>query len=128
MDDVTCTERAYTAEAPRSGWVHPQQNYYAPEQQPAPAEADLQHLLVMDDSAIVRYGRGASPDDRAALRDWAATQVSVVVAPAGARDSAQVEAFTFDRHLSCDGVDTQQLSDFASRRGAIQPELHDDSG
>jgi hypothetical protein len=128
LGSVTCSEQAYAAKAPRQGWVHPQQNYYAPGQQPMPSDIDLQHLLIQDDSVIVRYARGAAEADRAALRDWAATQTSVVVAPATAPDPAPVEAFRVDRQLTCDGADPQQLSDFAGGRGAIEPQFHDESG
>jgi len=124
---VTCSENAYAARAPESGWTHPRQTYYTPGQQ-APSEADLQHLLVEDAAVVVRYRAEAPRVRREALRDWAATQRSVVAVPAESGEAPQVEAFTSNRHLTCDGVDDGQLTVFAERRGSAAAEPHDDTG
>jgi hypothetical protein len=123
---VTCSESDYAARAPETGWKHPQQSYYAPGQ-PAPSEADLQHLLINDAAVVVRYRADAPRVRREALRDWAAVQTPAVALPAGSPTAPQVEAFTSERHLTCDGVDDGQLTVFAERRGAAAPP-HDDTG
>ena len=124
---VTCSEKAYAARPPGSGWTHPTQSYYAPGQQ-TPSDADLQHLLVKDAAVVVRYRADAPRVRREALRDWAAAERSAVAVPAGSREAPQVEAFTSNRHLTCDGVDDGQLGVFAGGRGSVAPEPHEDTG
>ena len=123
---VECSEENYAARAPESGWEHPKQSYYAPGR-PAPSEADLQHLLVNDAAVVVHYRADAPRVRRETLRDWAASQQSAFALPARSRTAPQVEAFTADRHLTCDGVDDGQLTVFAERRGAAAPP-HGDTG
>ncbi len=108
-------------------WTHPQQNFYAPGDD-APSESDLAHLLVNDAAAVVRYRPEAPGAAREALREWAGTLSSVVVLPARAPEAGQVEAYTSNRHLLCDGVDTAQLTSFADRRGTLQADPHGDAG
>jgi hypothetical protein len=124
---VTCNEEAYTAHPPATGWQHPQQNFYAPGEQ-APTEKDLQHLLSMDAAMVVRYRPDAPKAARKALQDWAPLRAAIVVQPARAANAYQVEAFTVNRHLICDGVDPKQLSTFADSRGSLQVVPHGDSG
>jgi hypothetical protein len=125
---VTCAEEAYQAHDPNGGWQHPQQSYYAPADKVMPTDRDLQHLLVNDAAAIVRYRRDAPTSQREALRNWAGTKVSVVVMPSRADGAPQLEAFTSNRHLTCDGVDPDQLTVFADRRGVLQIIPHGGSG
>ena len=124
---TTCNEEAFQAHNPNGAWVHPQQNYYAPGAK-APTEDDMKHLLVNDAAVVVRYRPDAPRSQRAVLRDWAATQVSAVVLPALRPDAAQVEAFTINRHLICDGADPNQLTVFADRRGSLRVTPHPSSG
>jgi hypothetical protein len=123
---VTCDETAFEPRTP-GAWTHPQQNFYAPGE-PAPTESDLNHLMRMDNAAVVRYRPDASSDAREELRAWAPTQTALVVVPSRRRGAPQVEAFSSNRHLICDGVDADQLTVFASRRGNTQIVPHDDSG
>ena len=76
----------------------------------------------------MRYRAEAPRVRREALRDWAAAQTSAVAVPAASREAPQVEAFTSNRRLTCDGVDDGQLTLFAGRRGSVATEPHDDTG
>ncbi len=115
------------ARDPGGAWTHPQQNFYAPGQ-PAPSDGDLAHLLVNDAAVVVRYRPEASGAAREALREWAGKLSSVVVVPALSSDAVQVEAYTSNRRLICDGIDATQLTAFADRRGSLQIETHNDTG
>jgi hypothetical protein len=125
---VTCGEEAYQAHSPNGGWQHPQQSYYGPKDKGVPSKTDMQHLLVNDAAAVVYYRRDAPAGQREALHDWAGTKVSVVVLPARSDAAPQLEAFTSNRHLTCDGVDPEQLTVFANRRGVLQIIPHGSSG
>ena len=123
---ATCSEEAYEARDPGGAWTHPQQSFYAPGEQ-APSETDIAHLVVRDAAAVVRYRPEAPRAAREALRAWAVTRPAVVVVPARGADAPQVEAFTGNRRLVCDGVDPEQLSAFAGRRGPLRAEPHDNT-
>jgi len=127
LGSVSCAEEAYTAHNPNGGWRHPLQSYYAPGEK-VPSEVDLQHLLINDASAVIRYRRDAPRIRREALRTWAGTQTSVVVLASRSADAPQLEAFTANRHLTCDGVDPAQLTVFTDRRGSLQIAPHDTDG
>ncbi len=123
---VMCNEIAYTPRAP-GAWAHPQQSYYAPGGR-VPTDSDLRHLLLMDNAAVVRYRADAPAAARTQLRAWAGTRAALVVVPTSVRSAAPVEAFTANRRLTCDGVDTAALTVFADRRGTAAPVQHGDSG
>ena len=125
---VACSEEAYTAAPPSSGWTHPSQSFYEPGQKPMPQEGDLQHLLAADSAMIVRYRPDAPRERREALRTFATTQAAIVVVPGKTRDGVALEAFTSNRRLICDGVDAEQLTAFATSRGAVQSAPHDGLG
>ncbi len=125
---VGCSEEAYAAKPPGSGWAHPSQNFYAPGDEPMPTEGDLQHLLAADSAVVVRYRPDAPSERRKALRTFAATLPAIVVLPGKTRDGVALEAFTSNRRLICDGVDAAQLTAFADRRGALQSAPHDGMG
>jgi hypothetical protein len=127
LGSVSCAEEAYTAHNPNGGWRHPLQSYYAPGKK-VPTEVDLQHVLINDAAAVIRYRRDAPRIRREALRTWAGTKVSVAVLPSRSIDAPQLEAFTSNRHLTCDGVDPEQLTVFTDRRGGLQITPHDDHG
>lgn len=125
---VTCSEEAYTATPPESGWAHPSQNFYEPGQKPMPSGGDLQHLLASDSAVVVRYRTDAPAERREALRTFATTLPAIVVVPGETDGDVAVEAFTSNRRLVCDGVDAAQLTTFADRRGTIDTVPHDGSG
>lgn len=125
---VACSEEAYTATPPSTGWTHPSQNFYEPGEDPMPSEGDLQHLLASDSAVIVRYREDAPPERREALRTFASSLAAIVVLPGATRDDVAIEAFTSNRRLLCDGVDAAQLTTFADRRGLVQSEPHDSLG
>ena len=108
-----CRERAHGPGDP-SSWIHPRQSFYAPDE-PAPSQADLDHLMTNDDAVVVTYRRDASPAALDALKAWAAEGIGVVVAPNRARDPRPLEAFTATRRLECDGVDLDRLTSFTDR-------------
>lgn len=124
---VFCNEEAFQLQA-AGAWAHPQQNFYAPGDPDPPSESDLTHLIAMDSAAVVRYRPDAASADLSALRKWAASAASLVVVPSASRDAAQVEAFTSNRHLICDGVDPAQLTAFADKRGSLNVAPHGDTG
>jgi hypothetical protein len=112
-EKATCRERAHSVDDP-TRWFHPTDNFYPPGKD-APARADLDHLANNDGAVIVTYRQGAPPAALEALERWAATGIGVVVAPAGSNGSPDLEAYTSDRRLTCDGVDLDQLTIFTDR-------------
>ena len=62
------------------------------------------------------YRKDTPPAALDALRRWAATGIGAVVAPTSAtRSMVALEAYTFDRRLTCEGVDLDQLTTFTDR-------------
>jgi hypothetical protein len=112
-EEATCRERPYSVENP-TRWFHPTDNFYPPGKD-APTRADLDHLANNDGAVVVTYRADAPRAARDALQRWAATGIGVVVAPAGSRRSPELEAYTSDRLLTCDGVDLDQLTTFTDR-------------
>lgn len=125
---VTCSEEAYTATPPESGWTHPSQNFYEPGQAQLPSGGDLQHLMASDSAVVVRYREDAPAERREALRTFATTLPAIVVVPGETEGDVAIEAFTSNRRLVCDGVDAAQLTTFADRRGTIDAVPHDGTG
>lgn len=123
---VVCNEVAFRPRPPGS-WVHPIQSFYAPGER-APTDSDLRHLMLMDNAAVVRYRADAPASARARLRAWAQTLPALVVVPTRRDHAPPVEAFTGNRRLTCDGVDTTALTAFADRRGQAAIVPHGDSG
>jgi hypothetical protein len=113
FEQATCRERPNAVENP-TRWFHPTDNFYTPGKD-APSRVDLDHLANNDGAVIVTYRDEASPTAREALQRWAATSIGVVVAPAIIRGSVQLEAYTSERRLTCDGVDLDQLTTFTDR-------------
>jgi Protein of unknown function (DUF3105) len=113
FEPARCRERAHSPADPDS-WFHPLRNFYGPDE-PAPSQADLDHLLTNDDAVVVTYRRDASAAAQEALRAWAEVGIGVVVAPSRARDARPLEAFTATRRLECDGVDLDRLTAFTDR-------------
>jgi hypothetical protein len=113
FEKATCRRRASSVENP-TRWFHPTDSFYAPGGD-APTRADLDHLANNDGAVIVTYREDAPLAARNALRRWAATGIGVVVAPASSTRSQQLEAYTSDRRLTCDGVDLDQLTTFTDR-------------
>jgi hypothetical protein len=108
-----CRSRPHHVGDPES-WFHPRERFYPP-QGAAPTRSDLDHLARRDFAVIVTYRPDASRDARDALERWAAQGIGVVVAPSPDGDAAALEAYTFDRRLTCDGVDLDQLTEFTDR-------------
>ena len=120
-----CEEGAYEASNPRS-YVHPALYFYTPDDPSLPSDEDLEHLLVNDNALVVRYRPDLPAADRQALRDWGPYQLALVIAPTDAPDAPPVEAFTRFRRLTCDGVDTDQLTAFSNTRQSSVAEPHPD--
>jgi hypothetical protein len=110
---ATCHERPYSIENP-TRWFHPTDNFYPPGAD-APTPADLDHLASNDGAVVVTYREDASAAARRALRRWAATGIGVVVAPGLLTGTDELEAYTADRRLRCDGLDLDQLTAFTDR-------------
>jgi hypothetical protein len=113
FEKATCRERPYSVENP-TRWFHPTDNFYPPGSD-APTRADLDHLANNDGAVVVSYRRDASAAARSALKRWAATGIGVVVAPADPASSHELEAYTSDRRLTCDGIDLDRLTTFTDR-------------
>lgn len=113
FERATCRERPYSVQDP-TRWFHPTESFYPPGGD-VPTRADLDHLANNDGAVVVTYREDASPAAREALERWAAAGIGVVVAPASSSRSHQLEAYTSDRRLRCDGVDLDQLTSFTDR-------------
>ena len=124
---VVCSEEAHDPASADGAWTHPSQNFYGPDEK-LPTEADLQHLIASDSAVIVRYRSDATPENLETLREFAGKPAAIVVLPGETRDNVAVEAFTSNRRLLCDGVDPEQLTAFADRRGLVSSSPHDDMG
>ncbi|HEY6887204.1 MAG TPA: DUF3105 domain-containing protein [Solirubrobacter sp.] len=123
---TTCDEVAYTPKNPPH-FVHPTQNFYAPDAKDAPAPRDIEHLLLNDNAVVVSYPASATRAIRDRLAEWASQQVAVVVVP-DRRQTAPVQAKIATAQLTCDGVDTSQLTAFAAKRGTGTAVQHPDEG
>jgi Protein of unknown function (DUF3105) len=108
-----CRRQAHSVSDPET-WFHPRELFYPPRGD-APTRADLDHLARRDFALIVLYRRDAPRAARDALERWAAEGIGVIVAPNRAGDRPELEAYTFDRRLTCDGVDLDQLTEFTDR-------------
>jgi hypothetical protein len=113
FERAVCRVRGHSAPNPES-WFHPQESFYPPGPE-APSQADLDHLVNNDDAVVVRYRADATARARAALQEWAAAGIGVVVAPSRARDAPPLEAVTASRRLTCDGIDLDRLTSFTDR-------------
>jgi hypothetical protein len=113
FEAADCRVRPHQVRDPES-WFHPRELFYPP-QGAAPTRADLDHLARRDFAVIVTYRPDARREARDALERWAAQGIGVVVAPSRAADPPALEAYTFDRRLTCDGVDLDQLTEFTDR-------------
>jgi len=122
---IACEEGAYEAINPPT-YVHPALYFYTPDDPNLPSESDLDHLLVNDNALVVRYRPDLPAADRQALRDWGPYQLALVIAPNDAPDAPPVEAFTRFRRLTCDSVDTDQLTAFSNTRQSSVAEPHPD--
>ena len=108
-----CRRQAHSIADPEA-WFHPRERFYPPSGD-APSRADLDHLASRDFAVVVLYGPDAPRAARAALERWSAEGAGVIVAPDRAGDPPELEAYTFDRRLTCDGVDLDQLTEFTDR-------------
>jgi Protein of unknown function (DUF3105) len=113
FETATCQDQRYSVKDP-ARWFHPTDNFYPPGAD-APTRADLDHLANNDGAVVVTYRQDATHAARRALQRWAATGIGVVVAPATSKNAPQLEAYTSDRRLTCDGVDLDQLTTFTDR-------------
>ena len=95
-------------------WFHPRERFYPPSGD-APSRADLDHLATRDFAVVVLYRPDAPRAARDTLERWAAEGTGVIVAPNPAGGQPKLEAYTFDRSLTCDGVDLDQLTEFTDR-------------
>ena len=113
FEEATCSERPYSVADP-TRWFHPTENFYPPGRE-VPTRADLDHLANNDGAVVVTYREDASPRR--------GTRCSAGRPPASAwwsprrtaSRSHQLEAYTSDRRLRCDGVDLDQLTSFTDR-------------
>lgn len=120
---IACEEGAYEASNPRS-YVHPALYFYTPDDPNLPSEGDLDHLLVNDNALVVKYRPDLPAADRQALRDWGPYPLALVIAPTDAPDAPLVQAFTQFPRLTCDGVDTDQLTAFSNTRQSSAADPH----
>ncbi len=116
--------KAPTRRRTRPAYVHPALYFYTPDDPNLPSDEDLEHLLVNDNALVVRYRPDLPAADRQALRDWGPYQLALVIAPTDAPDAPPVEAFTRFRRLTCDAVDTEQLTAFSNTRQSSVGEPH----
>jgi hypothetical protein len=120
---VGCAEGEYEATNPR-GYLHPALYFYTPDDPNLPSEGDLDHLLVNDNALVVKYRPDLPAAERQALRDWGPYQLALVIVPTDVPDAPEVEAFTRFRKLTCDGVDTDQLTAFSNTRQSSAADPH----
>jgi Protein of unknown function (DUF3105) len=113
FEAAECRRRGHSVEPPET-WFHPPDSFYPPGEH-APSRDDLDHLASRDFAVVVTYPPDASPAARDALERWAARGTGVIVAPSRASDPPALEAYTFDRRLTCDGVDLDRLTEFTDR-------------
>lgn len=113
FEAADCRRREHHVEDPES-WFHPSERFYPPHSA-APTRADLDHLAERDFTVIVAYHPNAPRDARDALERWVAEGIGVIVVPNRAAEPPTLEAYTFDRRLTCDGVDLDQLTEFTDR-------------
>ena len=126
FEAASCRRQAHSVDDPET-WFHPTESFYAPGAD-APARADLDHLASRDFAVIVTYRPAAPAAVRDALERWAAEGIGVVVAPSAAAAPPALEAYTFNRRLTCDGVDLDQLTEFTDRHFSrpLDYEPHED--
>jgi hypothetical protein len=113
FEAADCRHRRHSVADPET-WFHPRERFYPPSGD-VPSRADLDHLASRDFAVVVLYRPDAARTARDALERWAAEGTGVIVAPNRAGDHAELEAYTFDRRLTCDGVDLDQLTEFTDR-------------
>ncbi|WP_061290260.1 hypothetical protein [Herbidospora cretacea] len=120
---VTCESgpRTSLAASGDTEWRHPDRSFYAPGDE-APNGGSLEHLLVGDNALIVQYSPELPQPSIDALREWAAMQTATVAVP-GPADPV-VRAMINSTQLTCDGLDTDQLTDLARSRRPGQGTEH----
>ncbi len=87
-----------------------------------PNGGSLEHLLVRDNALIVQYSPELPQPSVDALRDWAAMQTATVAVP-GPTDPV-IRATLASTELTCDGLDTDQLTELARLRAPGQMTEH----
>ena len=113
FEAARCRIQEHSVADPES-WFHPRDRFYPPGAD-APSRADLDHLASRDFAVVALYRPDAARPARDALERWAAEGTGVIVAPNRAGDHPELEAYTFDRRLTCDGVDLDRLTEFTDR-------------
>ena len=113
FEAADCRRRRDSVGDPEA-WFHPRERFYPPTGA-TPSRADLDHLASRDFAVVVLYAPDAPRAARVALERWAADGAGVIVAPNRAGDPPELEAYTFDLRLTCDGVDLDQLTEFTDR-------------
>jgi hypothetical protein len=113
FEAADCRRRPYSVENPKT-WFHPRERFYPPTGD-TPSRADLDHLANRDFAVVVVYRPDAPAAARRALERWSAEGTGVIVAPTRVGDRPELEAYTFDRRLICDGIDLDQLTEFTDR-------------
>nr|WP_062341778.1 hypothetical protein [Herbidospora sakaeratensis] len=122
---VTCESgpRTSLATPGDTQWRHPDQSFYAPGDPNVPSGGSLEHLIVGDNALIVQYSPELPQPSIDALREWAAMQTATVAVP-GETDPV-VRAVIASTELTCDGLDTDQLTELARSRAPGQGTEHD---
>ncbi|MEU6409784.1 hypothetical protein [Microbispora sp. NPDC046933] len=115
--------RAPAGEA--GSWTHPAQSFYGPSDKDRPTRASLEHLLVSDNAVVIEYSPRLPEASIRALRDWTYLQTATVAVPGGSEPA--VRAATASTELTCDGVDTIQLSALAGTRSFGRVAEHGDA-
>ncbi|TKK84367.1 hypothetical protein FDA94_29970 [Herbidospora galbida] len=121
---VTCESgpRTSLAASGDTEWRHPDRSFYAPGDQDVPNGGSLEHLLVGDNALVVQYSPQLPQPKLDELRDWAAMQTATVAVP-GSADPV-IRAALASTELTCDGLDTAQLTTLARSRTPGQVTEH----
>ncbi|WP_157519946.1 hypothetical protein [Herbidospora daliensis] len=122
---VTCESgpRTSLATPGDTQWRHPDRSFYAAGDPDVPTGGSLEHLIVGDNAVIVQYSPQLPQPSVDALRDWAAMQTATVAIPGEAEPV--IRAAIASTELTCDGLDTDQLTELARSRAPGQAPDHE---
>ena len=121
-----CDEVKYTPKD-AGGSVHPNANFFEPGAEGLPSEADLDHLLLVDNAVVVYYAADTPKAEIDRFSTWWSEDVkqrTPVVVPDDAPDALPVRARIASLELRCNGLDWERLTKFANRTD-IAPSVGD---
>jgi hypothetical protein len=114
---VNCSSEQRPVAHPKGKPPEPKQNFYAPGAKDEPSPDTLHAAMLNDQAIVIQYLPGAPASAVASLRTLANELDAAIVMQHPSPDGGAVEAFTATRHLICDGLDLDQLKEFAGQRG-----------